>query len=171
MARQEALALCREILSMERCEVLISGANTSYLCPKQQDIVDHIRYFVGNNVTLVPSPEAIEEEIIKVSAYCRDGARQVEPLLAPVWGKIFHCAVAGEKWLDFTLADKGVGLRCLCEALGVDLSEVAAFGDNDNDLPMLRLVGMPYIMDNAAPALRQQFSLHCRRVEEVLRTL
>ena len=171
MARQEALALCREILSMERCEVLISGANTSYLCPKQQDIVDHIRYFVGNNVTLVPSPEAIEEEIIKVSAYCRDGARQVEPLLAPVWGKIFHCAVAGEKWLDFTLADKGVGLRCLCEALGVDLSEVAAFGDNDNDLPMLRLVGRPYIMDNAAAALRQQFSLHCRSVEEVLRTL
>lgn len=171
MERPRALALSEEILAMPRCEVLISGANTSYLCPKQQDIVDHIRYFVGNNVTLVPSPEAIEEDILKVSAYCRDGARQVEPLLAPKWGEEFHCAVAGEKWLDFTLADKGVGLRCLCAALGVDLAEVAAFGDNDNDLPMLRLVGKPYIMAGAAPHLRRQFDNQCRRVEDVLGTL
>ena len=171
MARTRALALCGEILAMPRCEVLISGANTSYLCPKQQDIVDHIRYFVGNNVTLVPQPEAIEEDIIKVSAYCLDGARQVEPVLAPRWGAEFHCAVAGEKWLDFTLADKGVGLRCLCAALGIDLADVAAFGDNDNDLPMLHLVGTPYIMAGAAPALLRQFSHHCRRVEDVLHTL
>lgn len=171
MARPRALALCREILAMPRCEVLISGANTSYLCPKQQDIVDHIRYFVGNNVAVVPEPEAIEEDILKVSAYCRDGARQVEPRMAPRWGAEFRCAVAGEKWLDFTLADKGTGLRCLCGALGVDLAEVAAFGDNDNDLPMLALAGTPYIMDGAAPALRRRFSHSCSRVEDVLRTL
>ena len=118
-ARQEALALCREILSMERCEVLISGANTSYLCPKQQDIVDHIRYFVGNNTALLSAPEEVGEEILKVSAYCRTGAVQTEPLLSPKWGREFQCAVAGEKWLDFTLADKGTGLQKLCAAVGI----------------------------------------------------
>ena len=170
MERGRALTLCREILAMPRCEVLISGVSTSYLCPKEPDIVDHVRYFVGNDVTLVPSPEAIGEEIIKVSAYCREGARQVEPRMAPKWGTEFRCAVAGEKWLDFTLADKGVGLRCLCTALGVDLGEVAAFGDNDNDLPMLRLAGTPYIMAGAAPHLCQQFANQCRRVEDILGT-
>ena len=90
--------------------------------------------------------------------------------MAPKWGTEFRCAVAGEKWLDFTLADKGVGLRCLCAALGVDLSEVAAFGDNDNDLPMLRLAGTPYIMAGAAPHLCQQFANQCRRVEDILGT-
>lgn len=171
MPQLRALTLCREILALPRCEVLISGANTSYLCPKQADFVDHIRYFVGNNTALLSAPEEIGEEILKVSAYCRDGAVEVEPLLSPKWGKEFRCAVAGEKWLDFTLADKGAGLQKLCAALNIPLEETAAFGDNYNDLPMLHLAGLPCIMDNAVPELRTQFSRHCRRVEEILRTL
>ena len=35
MDRDLSLELCREILAHPRCEVLISGANTSYLCPKE----------------------------------------------------------------------------------------------------------------------------------------
>ena len=69
-----SLELCREILAHPRCEVLISGANTSYLCPKEGDIVSLIRDFVGNNVALLPRPEDMPEPFVKVSAYCRDGA-------------------------------------------------------------------------------------------------
>ena len=57
MAREAALELCRDILAQPRCEVLISGANTSYLCPKQGDIVTLVRDFVGNNVALLSAPE------------------------------------------------------------------------------------------------------------------
>lgn len=171
MPQARALELCADILSSPGCEVLISGVNTSYLCPKQPDIVDHIRYFIGNNTVLLSTPEEIQEEIIKVSAYCRQGAAEAEPLFAPKWGTEFRCAVAGEKWLDFTLADKGTGLAQLCSALGISLEETAAFGDNYNDLPMLRLVGSPYLMETAAPQLQKQVSQHCRRVEDILRTL
>lgn len=171
MPQAPALELCRDILALPQCEVLISGADTSYLCPKEADFADHIRYFVGNNTALLSNPEEIGEEILKVSAYCREGAAQVEPLLAPKWGREFQCSVAGEKWLDVTLADKGTGLQKLCAALGIAPGEVAAFGDNYNDLPMLRLAGFPYRMDNAVPALRAQFSRHCRRVEDILSAL
>lgn len=171
MDRETALALCREIMETPRCEVLISGANTSYLCPKEPDIVDHIRYFVGNNLSLLAGPKDMPEEIVKVSAYCRDGAQSLEPLMAPRWQARFRVAVSGENWLDFTLADKGLGIRALCRSLGVELEEVMAFGDNYNDLPMLEAVGFPYIMDNAAAELRRRFPHHCRRVEEVLKTL
>jgi len=171
MDRAQALDLCREILALPQCEVLISGSNTSYLCPKERDIVEHIRYGVGNNLKEVPAPEAVPEELVKVSAYCRQGAASVEPVLVPRWTGCFRAAVAGEKWLDFTMADKGMGLRQLCAALGIGLGEVMAFGDNYNDLPMLELAGFPYIMDNAVPDLHRRFSNHCRRVEDVLRTL
>lgn len=171
MPQDRALALCHEILDIDSCEVLISGANTSYLCPKKADIVDHIRYFVGNNTTLLSAPEDIEEEIIKVSAYCREGAVSIEPLLSPRWGGEFRCAVAGEKWLDFTTADKGIGVRALCSAMGVALEEVMAFGDNYNDVPMLKIVGEPYLMENAAPELRARFERRCVRVEDVLSAL
>lgn len=171
MPRARALELCEEIMAQPGCEVLISGADTSYLCPKRPDIVEHIRYFVGNNTVLLSSPEEMEEDILKVSAYCREGAVAVEPVLSPGWGKKFRCAVAGEKWLDFTLADKGTGLSQLCSALNISPEETAAFGDNYNDLPMLRLVGFPYLMENSAEELRQQFPRRCRRVEDVLATI
>ena len=170
MERGEALRLCEEILAQPQCEVLISGENTSYLCPKQGDIVDHIRYFVGNNVTLLDRPDQVPEEMVKVSAYCREGAERVEPVLSPRW-KQFHGAIAGEKWLDFTLADKGTGLEQLCAALGVELGEVVAFGDNYNDVPMLKRVGRAYLMENAAEPLRQRFPNHCRSVEDILGTI
>lgn len=163
-----AMTISHEILALDSCEVLISGANTSYLCPKQMDIIDHIRYFVGNNTAVLEKPEQVPEEILKVSAYCRQGAKAVEPILAPEWCDRFKVAIAGEKWLDFTLADKGVGITRLCRNLGIGLDKVMAFGDNYNDLPMLELVGYPYMMDNAAPELQGRFLGHCRRVEDIL---
>ena len=171
MDRAAALTLAHEILADPRCEVLISGVNTSYLCPKQPDIVEHIRFFVGNNVTLVDRPEDIPEDILKVSAYCRPGAEAIQPDLAPRWTHLFHAAIAGAQWLDFNLADKGVGLAQLCRALDIPPESVLAFGDNFNDVPMLELAGQPYLMDNAAPALRARFPLHCRRVEDILAQL
>lgn len=166
--RADALALCRDILATE-CEVLISGADTSYLCPKQADFLPLIRDFVGNNVALVPSPEAVPEDIVKISAYCRRGAEHMVPVLAGRWGR-YNPAIAGRPWLDFTLADKGKGLAQLCAALGLGTEQVTAFGDNYNDLPMLELAGRPYLMESAAPELRGRFPA-CRRVEDVLRGL
>jgi hypothetical protein len=44
-------------------------------------------------------------------------------------------------------------LRRCCARLGVEASDVAAFGDMPNDLEMLSWVGMPHIMANAHPLL------------------
>ena len=171
MAREQALALCRDILALPRCEVLISGANTSYLCPKQSDVVSLMRDFVGNNVALLSAPEETPEAIVKVSAYCRDGAAAVEPLLAPRWRTQFRVAVAGQARLDFTLADKGTGIRQLCAALDVPQSDVMAFGDNYNDFPMLEAVGHPILMEGALAELLSRFSNRCSRAEHILASL
>ena len=59
MERERALALAHQIMDIPACEVLISGVNTSYLCPKKRDVVDHIRYFVGNHITRVKRAQDI----------------------------------------------------------------------------------------------------------------
>ena len=41
MERERALALAHQIMDIPECEVLISGVNTSYLCPKKGDVVDY----------------------------------------------------------------------------------------------------------------------------------
>lgn len=169
--RALSLELCRDILAIPDCEVLISGTNMSYLCPKTQDYIDHIRYFVGNNTTVLSAPQDMPEAFVKISAYYRPGATVIEPLLAPKWKDTFQVAVAGECWLDFTLADKATGIRALCTALNIDPKDTMAFGDNYNDIPMLDAVGHPYLMSSAAQPLRQRYGAQCARPEDVLEKL
>lgn len=171
MPRAEALALGEAIAACPGCEVLVSGQNTSYLCRCGEDYVSHMRDHKGNRVAIVERLADIREDIIKVSAYCPSGTQGFGAYFAPRWGEPFHMAAAGPDWLDFTLADKGTGLAQLCAALGVSPAETMAFGDNYNDLAMLRLAGTAYLMDSAAPELREQFPLQCRSVYEVLEAL
>ena len=132
---------------------------------------DQIRWFLGNRTAVLPAPADVPEDIIKVSAYCPKGIEAAKAALFPKWEQHFRCAVAGAVWVDFTLADKGLGISRLCEALGLRLEEVMAFGDNYNDVSMLERAGRPYLMEGAAPELRARFSARCRTVAEVLETL
>lgn len=170
MDRTQAERLCREIAAMRGVEVLISGADTSYLCPKEEGIRS-LMESKGNNIVLVPRPEDVPEDILKVSAYCPGRLEETRQALSRRWGGRFRTAVAGAEWVDFTAADKGTGLAQLCAALGVGLDEVMAFGDNFNDVPMLSAVGQPWLMEGADPALKARFPAHCARVADVLRTL
>ena len=57
--------------------------------------------------------------------------------------KIIEIAAAG--------VSKATGLARLCGNLGIDPTEVIAFGDMPNDLPMLRLAGRAVAVANAHP--------------------
>lgn len=171
MPRDEAIALADAILALPGCELLVSGANTSYVsaCPPA-----YIRYMEedkGNRVTLLPRPQDIPEDILKVSAYCPGGTAAPQQALGPRWGDALHMAAAGPDWVDFTLADKGTGLRGLCAGLGVALADTAAFGDNWNDVPMLDLAGTAWLMEGADPALRARYPRRCASVLPVLESL
>lgn len=50
---------------------------------------------------------------------------------------------------------KGLGLQRLCEKLGVALEDVVAFGDGDNDIEMIRTVGLGIAMKNARHTLKE----------------
>ena len=45
--------------------------------------------------------------------------------------------------------NKAVGAEALCRHLGIDMSEVIAVGDSDNDLPLLAAAGLSVAMGNA----------------------
>ena len=50
--------------------------------------------------------------------------------------------------------NKGKGLRDVCAHLGVSLSDTAAFGDPENDIPMLTAAGLGVAMENAEEAVK-----------------
>ena len=127
--------------------------------------------YAGQRLGWREIPCAKEGEPLPVEEIHRAVLAAVEPLLAPRWRTQFRVAVAGQARLDFTLADKGTGIRQLCAALDVPQSDVMAFGDNYNDLPMLEAVGHPILMEGALAELLSRFSNRCSRAEHILASL
>lgn len=148
-------------------EVMLSGENTSYLMHRGLGMLDRVR-FIGNHYRFVSDPAEIPEEIVKVSVYLHEGVGAYVDRFVPRWAEV-NCAVAGPYWIDTTMANKGTGVRTLCAALGIDPAQVMAFGDNYNDVPMLDLAGVPYIMESAAAPLRARYPRHTPRPEDTLR--
>lgn len=50
--------------------------------------------------------------------------------------------------------NKGQGILDICRTLGIQAEEVVAFGDAENDIPMLRAAGMGVAMGNAGAAVK-----------------
>lgn len=119
-------------------EVMLSGENMSYLMERGHGVVDRIK-FIGNNYTVITDPAQIPEDIVKVSVYLVDGVEPFVERFVPKWQQA-NCAVAGPKWIDTTVANKGIGVQSICRVLGIDPADVMAFGDNYNDVAMLETV-------------------------------
>ena len=84
------------------------------------------------------------------------------------WADRYSVAIAGDHWLDVTLADKGKGLHQIAEHYGVRREEIMVFGDNFNDLPMFREAAVSYAMRHSVPEVQAIADQVCDRVEECL---
>ena len=125
----------------------------------------------GFHIALLEDPLAGADEYIKITGFHPVNAAIPAPPLQEKWQGRVHCDLAGEHWLDFTLASKGTGIRTLAESLGVPLSQVAAFGDQFNDESMLEIVGRPYIMSHAPAPLLQKGFIPCSSVPDTIDAL
>ncbi|MBI9050883.1 MAG: HAD family phosphatase [Anaerolineaceae bacterium] len=62
-----------------------------------------------------------------------------------------HFVYSGYNCVDMTCVgvNKGNALKFYANHVGLDLSQIAAIGDQTNDIPMLEIVGLPIAMGNA----------------------
>lgn len=148
--------LMRALMAIEGCEVLLSGVETCYVQPKDPGYVDHMRYFVGNDVTVVPDITDVPEEYLKISAYFKDGVplekvQELEQLAKPLMRPV----VSGLPWLDFLLegCDKGTAMIELQKQLDVSKEQTMSFGDNENDIELLLQSGVSCAMRFGNPKL------------------
>jgi len=71
-------------------------------------------------------------------------------------GSVYVCR-SWDHYLEFMdpKANKGLGLEAVCAALGVSLSAAAAYGDAENDMPMLTAAGFGAAMRNAPEKIKR----------------
>ncbi len=158
MDREAAIELCRAVMADKRLNLMVSGVYTNYAFADEPDFIDHLRNFVGTHTTPIDTLDQIEEDIIKVSFYARDPAVLTE--VAPAFVRRFEgCAkvvTSGASWFDAMPlgVDKATAMAAIGRELGIEASEMMAFGDNFNDAEMLDFVGRPYLMESGREELR-----------------
>jgi hypothetical protein len=106
-----------------------------------------------------PVEEVFDEHVVKLLA--RHDELEPEPFWAEVESHVGHLLTTTWSSLGALVEMSAVGvtkastLELVCHDLGVTASEVVAFGDMPNDLPMLEWAGTSYAMSNAHPTVRE----------------
>lgn len=103
-----------------------------------------------------------DKDIIKISKH---GAGYTE---APMCSYEVYKKGDCTEWIKAGTG-KGEALDFLQRKLGITLNETAVFGDNTNDLGMLRRGGLKYVMDKSVISGRVFGSKICCNIEEELR--
>lgn len=109
--------------------------------------VDNFRQFVRGNGSSVQ----------KIQLMFKDLERKQEelekiPKLFP--GYVTSASLYNNIEINISTANKGEGLKALCDHLGLSLSEAMALGDGGNDITMLQMAGVGIAMGNASDKVK-----------------
>lgn len=80
------------------------------------------------------------------------------PHIPTIYQEKYNIVKSAPFFLEFVnkAAHKGSGLKRLADHLQLDVSEVMAIGDNENDLSMIQYAGLGVAMGNAVDSVKQQ---------------
>lgn len=143
--------------------VMIYVGERLYLNPYSDEILSSTKRtegFWSSKVVLSDIAGAIREHKFPVSkVFARGDIDQLAGALGEIHGLHgIHITRSAEN--NFEVIPKGVNkgraLRELAHVMGISMDEIMAVGDSDNDLDMLRAVGMPVVMRNGDPAVQQE---------------
>ncbi len=94
--------------------------------------------------------------VVKVLTFVERGDHTQEQLIRGLTVPGVRVIRTSDKLLEYIdeRANKGVALRRLADHLGIKIDEVAAIGDSENDLEMLKTAGLGIAMGNAVDTVK-----------------
>lgn len=154
--------LLREIVTAARrvpdMWMMASAARGVYTDMDNPKYIDWIRNGYQMDIRLVEDLLAIGEPLIKVAlyTYARDASEVAGPLRGQ-FGTRASIAESGARWVDIMMpgVSKGTALAHIQRTLGITPEETAAFGDNGNDIPMLKRAAESYAVANARSEVKE----------------
>lgn len=141
----------------ESAHVRLSGRKNTYLRlddPTKND--DIVRYYL-HDIALVPELRDVTDDIYKVNLEWSDQDIERQAALLNARFAKLHATPSGSGSIDIIPKhiNKAVGVDALRDHWHLSKDEILAFGDNFNDLEMLRHVKYGYVMKNAPKSMLQ----------------
>jgi Cof subfamily protein (haloacid dehalogenase superfamily) len=137
--------------------IVASKKDMLYIEGDNEELYNRLVYGYHNNVEVIDDVLKIKEEFIKISLYKKNAINDIAEDLIKTWGDRMHTMIAGPSWLDCVGldADKGKALQIIQKKLGVSYKETMAFGDNHNDIGMLKQAEESYAVENAMEEVKK----------------
>ena len=115
--------------------------NNNMACTEVGNLAEFL-YFAPVKILMSVQPELLPQVQAGIAAF-------LPPELTVVQTADFYLEVIPRS------INKGQGILDICRTLNISAHEVIAFGDAENDIPMLRCAGTGVAMGNAAPAVKE----------------
>lgn len=128
------------VTDMDGYKVAYECQNNQMTCTQVDDLADFL-YFSPIKILMSVLPEQLKEVQAQIASCLPDELTVVQT--APFYLEVIPRSI-----------HKGQGIRNICRVLGIQANEVIAFGDAENDIPMLREAGIGVAMGNASDTVK-----------------
>lgn len=168
--------LIEAALERTHLNLIVSGEQCLYMT-EDPSFRDFMRNKVGSDVRMLPDIRIKQEDYFKISVMVDSGVGKAYEQEFKWWHDRFGSYVtvveAGSGWIDCMPAgvNKGTTLQRIMAERGLSPENVMAFGDNYNDVEMLKAVGYGYMMANSPEPIRHATGKICTDVADVLKAL
>lgn len=138
-------------------DVLVDCADRVYIDSKNEKFVDWMKNGYHFRMTRMEDLRELKVPIVKIAACRMEGISEFAPFFMEKYGRDLKVTLSGEQWLDTMdpAVNKGNAVRILQESLGILPEETLAFGDQLNDIEMLKQAYYSFAVANARPETKQ----------------
>lgn len=152
--RETVISLVEDMRAREGDNILFSQSDTTFIeTVEGSPYYNYMRHELLYNSTVTDDVLRIGKPCYKVASCNLGGNVDNSNFFKAKYGKDYTVVTSGEYFVDIIPKgiDKGTCLQALLDKLGISKDEVIAFGDQENDMAMLKLAGKAYAM-NTSPA-------------------
>ncbi|MBT9777260.1 Cof-type HAD-IIB family hydrolase [Clostridium sp. MCC353] len=155
--RQIVLDMVRDIREREDLEVMVSGPDVVYMETKDRDFVDWMVNGYKFRVKTVEDLTKVEDQFIKVAVYKKEAVEAATADLREKYKDKLKMTISGDMWMDCMAngINKGEAVKLLQESLEILPEETMAFGDQLNDIEMLKRAYYSFAIGNARPEVKK----------------
>jgi len=160
---------------MPECEVMVSCPRMAYTDSKNPVFLKWMLEGYCYSMEYREDFSKISEPFMKVALYQDHMPEAYKKLARERWGGRFQVVTSGDMWIDIMRPDasKGTAVRELQESLFITPEETMAFGDQQNDIEMLRRASYSFAVANALPEAKAaaRFLAESNQEDGVLKVL
>lgn len=153
--------------SIEGKKIVMSGKKYAYIESKDEAFIDEVSTYYAK-FKVVDDLTKVEGDILKIAVFDFKGAEHNNSIYFEKFSDRAQVCISGVEWLDLTAkgANKGSAIKKVQRMLDIKYEETMVFGDQLNDVEMMKSAYHSYAMENANEYLKEIARFRAKRNTE-----